>query len=420
MTDLSIDYSGKAGPGFLSAGGRWQRMRQSADNRYLFLGGGGLDTRRSNLFELDQDVLAAYGTYEMPINKLWSFKSGLRVERTDQDLDQVTTDIQAANKYTSYLPSLFLTYKLDPNSNVRLSYADRISRPSAGELNPFVNYANDYYVSSGNPHLHAVKLHSLELGYETKIKGLMPVSVRGYLRRESDVITERRVFLSDTTLLTTRENLGDRRSGGLEFSVMGMIPPNMRIKGVALPNIRFMFNGNWGFIEQDRTGPLGLTGDKRSSPSLQLQGGGQWQIAPDDVLTLMTFHQGRLLSGEGYREPFGMLNLAYEHKFDKRLALTVRANDVLRSTDQKFRVETDVLRDRTDTTVHQRRIYLGLRYTFGGTTGNDAVRNALQAAGVNPDSAAAREAIKMMQGAQPTQPAQPTPAKPQAQPGTQQ
>jgi hypothetical protein len=40
MTDLSTDYSGKAGPGFLSTGGRWQRIQQSADNRYVFLGGG--------------------------------------------------------------------------------------------------------------------------------------------------------------------------------------------------------------------------------------------------------------------------------------------------------------------------------------------------------------------------------------------
>jgi hypothetical protein len=40
MTDLSTDYSGKAGPGFLTAGGRWQRIQQSADNRYVFLGGG--------------------------------------------------------------------------------------------------------------------------------------------------------------------------------------------------------------------------------------------------------------------------------------------------------------------------------------------------------------------------------------------
>jgi outer membrane receptor protein involved in Fe transport len=422
LTDLSTDYSGKTGPGFLTTGARWQRTQISADNRYLFLtGAGGLDTRRSNLFELDQDVVAAYGTYEMPLNKLWSFKGGLRVEHTDQDLDQVTTNIQANNAYTSYLPSLFLTYKLDQFSNLRLSYADRISRPNSGELNPFVNYANDYYVSSGNPHLHAVKLHSLELGYETKVKGLMPVSLRGYLRRESDVITERRVFLNENTLLTTRENLGDRRSGGLEFSVMGMIPPNLKIRGIALPNIRFMFNGNWGFIEQDRVGALGLTGEKRSSPSLQLQGGGQWQIDPDNVLTLMTFRQGRLLSGEGYREPFGMMNLAYEHKFDKRLSLNVRANDVLRSTDQKFRVETDTLRDRTDTTVHQRRLYVGLRYTFGGTTGNDAVRNAMAAAGINVDSPAAREAIKRtqemrdaQQAAEAKQPAAATPAAPAA------
>ena len=408
-TDLSTDYSGKAGPGFLTTGARWQRIGQSADNRYLFLDGGGLDTRRSNLFKLDQDVLAAYGTYEMPINKFWSFKGGLRVEHTDLDLDQVTTNIQANNRYINYLPSLFLSYKLDPNSNLRLSYADRISRPSSGELNPFINYANDYYVSSGNPRLHAVKLHSLELGYETKIRSLMPVSVRGYMRREGDVITDRRVFLSDNTLLTTKDNLGDRRSGGIEFSLMGMIPPNLKIQGISLPNIRFMFNGNWGFIEQDRIGAFGLTGEKRSSPSLQLQGGGQWQIDPNNVLTVMTFHQGKLLSGEGYREPFGMLNLAYEHKFSPRLSFNMRANDVLRSTDQKFRVDTDILRDRTDTAVHQRRLYAGLRYTFGGVTGNDAVRNALQSAGVNPDSPQAREAMKMMQGAQPAPPA-PAPA----------
>ncbi|MFL6710336.1 MAG: hypothetical protein ACJ8HI_19205, partial [Massilia sp.] len=95
-------------------------------------------------------------------------------------------------------------------------------------------------------------------------------------------------------------------------------------------------------------------------------------------------------------------------KFNPRLSLNVRANDLLRSTDQKFRVETDTLRDRTDTTVHQRRLYAGLRYTFGGVTGNDAVRNALQSAGVNPDSPQAREAMKMMQGAQtPPPPAPP-------------
>jgi outer membrane receptor protein involved in Fe transport len=409
LTDLSTDYTGKAGPGFLTTGARWQRTQQSTDNRYLFLDNGGPDNRRSNLFELDQKVTAVYGTYEMPINKAWSFKGGLRVEHTDQDLDQVTTDIQAANKYTSYLPSLFLTYKLGKDSNLRLSYADRISRPNAGELNPFVNYANDYYVSSGNPHLRAVKLHSLELGYETKIMGLAPASLRGYLRSEADVITERRVFLNQNTLLTTRENLGDRRSGGIEFSLMGMVPPNMRVGGMKMPDIRFMFNGNWAFIEQDRVGALGLTGEKRSSPALQLQGGGQWQLNPTNVVTLMAFHQGRLLSGEGYREPFGMMNLSFEHKFDKRLSLNIRANDVLRSTDQKFRVETELLRDRTDTAVHQRRLYVGLRYTFGGVTGNDAVRNAMQAAGVNVDSPQAREAIRRAQEmqAQPQPPQQP-------------
>jgi hypothetical protein len=55
---------------------------------------------------------------------------------------------------------------------------------------------------------------------------------------------------------------------------------------------------------------------------------------------------------------------------------------------------------------------VGLRYTFGGVTGNDAVRNALQSAGVNVDSQAARDAMRMMQGAQgaPAPKAEPAPA----------
>lgn len=400
MTDLSSDYTTPIGGGLLTTGGRWQKTSQEFDYRYVFADNGSLDTRRSNLFDLDQTVLAAYGTFERPLNKVWSYKAGMRVEHTDLDLNQVTTAIQASNKYTNYLPSLFLTYKLDPNTNIRLSYADRISRPNAGDLNPFINYSNDYYVSSGNPHLHPVKLHSLELGYETRIMGLMPVSARGYLRREGDVITDRRVFLNDSTLLTTKDNIGDRRSGGVEFSVMGMIPPNMKVGGFTLPSIRFMFNGNYGFIEQDSVDATGLTGQKRRTPSLGLQGGGQWQVTPNDVMTFMAFHQGRLLQGEGYREPFGMFNLAYEHKFDPRLSLNIRANDVLRSTDQKTRISTDTLLDRTDTKVHQRRLYIGLRYTFGGTTGNDAVRNALQSAGVNLDSEAAKNAMRMVQSQQ--------------------
>jgi hypothetical protein len=125
------------------------------------------------------------------------------------------------------------------------------------------------------------------------------------------VITDHRVFLNENVLLTTKVNLGDRRAGRIEFSVMACVPPNMKFRGFTLPNIRFMFNGNWAHTEQDRTDVLGLTCEKRTGSSLQLRGGGQWQITPTDVLTVMTFHQGKQLSGEGYREPFGILNLAY-------------------------------------------------------------------------------------------------------------
>ena len=69
----------------------------------------------------------------------------------------------------------------------------------------------------------------------------MQVTLRGYLRREADVFNDRRLFLNDSTLLTTKDNLGERRAGGLEFSVMGLVPPTMRVAGMTLPSVHFMY-----------------------------------------------------------------------------------------------------------------------------------------------------------------------------------
>jgi hypothetical protein len=149
--------------------------------------------------------------------------------------------------------------------------------------------------------------------------------------------------------------------------------------------------------------PCRLGGAARGALGLQLR-----QVVFGVVLRLLTTK-----ANQGDREPFSIVNLALEHEAAPRLSLNIRANDVLQSTDQRFRVDTATLRERTDVQVHQRRLYAGLRYTFGGVTGNDAVRNAMQAAGMNPDSQAAKDAMRMMQGQQdkPAQPAKPAPEK---------
>ena len=91
------------------------------------------------------------------------------------------------------------------------------------------------------------------------------------------------------------------------------------------------------------------------------------------------------------------MSLALKHKFTSRLSLNIRASDLFQSTDQRFRVDTDTLRDHNDISMHQRRVYVGLRYIFGGVTGNDALRNALQAAGVNPELQTTKDAMRLMQ-----------------------
>ncbi len=144
---------------------------------------------RSNRFELDERTVALYGSYQMRLTERWGALAGLRAEYTDLNVRQITSGVEASNNYVNYIPSLFATYKVSDESNLRFSYAHRIRRPNAGDLNPYVVYRDEFNVSAGNPKLKPTQTDSFEIGYETKIAGLES-SLRAYHRRDTDAIVD--------------------------------------------------------------------------------------------------------------------------------------------------------------------------------------------------------------------------------------
>jgi outer membrane receptor protein involved in Fe transport len=315
------------------------------------------NVRLTNAFEVDERDAALYGSYQWKVSERWGALVGLRTEYTHMDLDQITTGTSVTNSYMNWIPSAFATYKLNDTTNLRFAYAHRIRRATGQQLNPFVVYQDELNESSGNPKLKPVQTDSFEIGYETKA-GPLNANLRAYYRADRDMIRSRQVPISDTVLLTTLENGGSNRAGGLEFTLNGKITPKLTINT----------SGNLAFTEQQQ---IDITGAeyKRSATSLTARGRIQYQLTPEDILQVMVNAQGRTLAGTGYREPMSTMNLSYRRTLTPSLSLVVNVNDVFRSQKMETITDTTYLKQHTITRFAGRTAFIGLSYRFGGFQG---------------------------------------------------
>jgi outer membrane receptor protein involved in Fe transport len=361
IADITGDYELPGERGIFKMGYKVVRTSNVFDNAYFNVDTASLfesiDTRRTNRFELDETTAALYASYQWRINSQWGVLGGLRAEYTDVDLFQATTNVRASNQYLDAIPSAFLTYGWTDDTTVRLSYAHRIRRPGANDLNPFVIYQDEFNVSSGNPNLRPSDSDSLELGLETKL-GKVDTNLRLYARRDTDLISERRFFLDNNVLLTTRENAGSSNSGGLEFSFGGKVTEKLSLNA----------SGNLGYSEQTVLGTA--SSDKRTATSLSGRARIGYQIDRENSVQLMLNAQGKTLLGEGYRQPSSTADFNYRRSLTPALSLVVNINDLFDSQKMDTFTETDRLRQSSIRRFDGRTYTVGLSYRFGSFGGN--------------------------------------------------
>nr|WP_229425454.1 outer membrane beta-barrel family protein [Massilia sp. Se16.2.3] len=357
IADFTGDYELPGEHGTFRAGYKLARTSNVFDNAYFDIDAPGgaerSNTARTNRFELDETTAALYASYQWRIDRAWSVSGGLRTEYTDVDMFQATTNVRAGNHYLDAIPSAFVTYGWSDDTTIRLNYAKRIRRPGAGDLNPFVVYVDEFNVSSGNPSLQPSDSHSLELGLETKL-GKVDTTVRLYGRRETDLISERRIFIADNVLLTTRENAGSSRSGGLEFTLGGKATEKLNISA----------SGNVGHAEQT---VLGRQGDAtRSATSITGRARIAYQYNRENNFNLSLNAQGKTLFGEGYRQPSYTADIGYRRSVTPTLSLVVNVSDLFDSQKTEIITETDRLREYSIRRPDGRRVMVALSYRFGG------------------------------------------------------
>jgi hypothetical protein len=238
-----------------------------------------------NTLHYDQFILGAYAGYVFKLKKLTA-KSGFRLERTwNKGVSSSVTDTTFINRLNNIVPYISLAYQITMGQTIKISYTQRLQRPSLYYLNPYINNSNPLYINYGNPDLESEVSHAFELGYSLFTKNFSyNTSLNASLNNNSIENVSSMDSLGVTT--STYANIGvDQRYGwnnylsyrqGSEWSVsLNSTISYVRYaanNGQNLSNEGFNFQCNGGFrvkVWKDAT----INGNGGySSPNIYLQG----------------------------------------------------------------------------------------------------------------------------------------------------
>jgi outer membrane receptor protein involved in Fe transport len=127
------------------------------------------DEGNSNNFTYNEQIHSVYSTFSGKTKDL-SYIAGLRLEQSFINGEQTVNSEKINQDYFNVYPSLNFKYILDDNNGIQLSYSRRINRPTARQINPFVDKSNLEVYRSGNPNLIPEYVNSIEAGYNGKMK----------------------------------------------------------------------------------------------------------------------------------------------------------------------------------------------------------------------------------------------------------
>jgi len=166
-TNLSIDYTHPVTEHFLIETGLktvWQNIYSVADVSILNPAtiSYAKDPTQSYQLNYDRKIYAAYVSTNFSIGKIINIKSGLRLEHTDTKIDFPNTLIPS---YNTLVPSIIVSHNFSEGKTIKLAYTNRIERPDYRDINPFLNLADPYNITTGNPLLQPEIGNNFELGY---------------------------------------------------------------------------------------------------------------------------------------------------------------------------------------------------------------------------------------------------------------
>jgi iron complex outermembrane recepter protein len=269
-----------------------------------------VDSGRTNHFIYKENINAAYVNVNKQLSKKWTVQTGLRLENTVAEGNQLTTGETFERNYTQLFPTAYLGYTMNEKNSFSLSYGRRIERPDYGDLNPFYYFLDKYTYQVGNPYLNPQFTNNIELGHS--FKGILNTTLS--YTRTNNVMAEILEQVDSTfTSYVKQGNIAKNNTLGLSMNANFPVTKWWRTNIYAqLINSRYKGFVNNGDIDVSNTGFM-----TNISNQFQLKKG--WN------LELSGFYRSKMIEGTLVSQPMGVLNFAVAKNVMKNKG-TIRVN----------------------------------------------------------------------------------------------
>jgi outer membrane receptor protein involved in Fe transport len=373
ILDISADYERLLWETWqLKAGVKYADSKNSNPTNYLAVDPVTGDyvpvPSRISDFESDDRNAALYGILSTKLLDALSVQGGVRGEYTRLDVHQPLLDQENQYTYMNWLPSFYATYDLSNTSQLQLRASRRIARPNERDLNPNLVYLSDFGARQGNPHLEPVNNDLFEVAYRARLFDIDSSFVL-FKRRESPVISNRSYPLTSdpNVLVSSPLNFGANDATGvdLNFNMRKLFIEGLSANlGATLGNEKrqrvFNFSSSQA-VEQT---------NHRQNIKLRLA----YQFDAES-LQLNVNRNGSSLNGQGTNSAMTMTSFSWQHRLSPRLTLNLNVRNVFHSGSMESITENEELWMHSVSSAQPRVVMLGLRYQWGGVTGDERIRN---------------------------------------------
>ncbi len=319
---LKADWEQKIGKGRLGMGGKMSYVvtDNTLDFYNVISANETKDLSRSNRFKYTENVNAAYVNYNRAFSEAFSLQAGLRLENTSSKgelsrADGVNQDNDTvARNYTNLFPSGALSWNVNKDHGLNLTFSRRIDRPNYQDLNPFETKLDELTYEKGNAFLRPQFTNSIELThvFKSAINTTIGYShVHDFSTGVTDTVGGNRSYLQERNIATQQV---------LSFNIGSGLPIKKWWNGYA----NFWFN----YTMFD-----GVIGVNKVSTQLPMYGGymqHSFTLGKGYSAEISGWYNGPSIWGVTWRvKQMGSLDIGLQRQFlDKKATLKVAVNDV--------------------------------------------------------------------------------------------
>ena len=355
--DFKLDYShpfsddSKLDVGFASKSNdrgdeQESKIFDNASNQYV------VDKAFSNEFIYNEVVHAAYIQYGGSIG-FFGINAGGRYEMVDMLSELKTTNEKFENPYSSFYPSLSVTFGAPQLLQIQTSYSKRVNRPRSRMLNPFTTRQDSKNIRKGNPFLKPEYTDSYELNFSRFSRGLS-LSLGGYYRHTTDKMQRHKEMRDDGVSVATYANLTDQKTKGIDYSVVGSLGSKLRL----------MFSGSV-YQDEINTDLYGEDYDN-TSQGQRLRFTTMWNINSTTEFMFFMFHMPSRDFAIGSMDAMTFSSLSLKKKLmEERLNLTLNIGDPFGLSGFGFYSYGDNWEQNATRNWNSQTLRLTLEYRFG-------------------------------------------------------